>query len=145
MSAPDLPKDLRSAIRDLCAPQDFPYTEDACYFVLEVVARAVADPGRTRLSHIRGQELCTIAARLAVEDYGPFASMILAKWGIRETMDLGRLVFALADGKVLGLSEQDSLRDFDGVLDFQQALANPFRADPPFPDLPAIRLVPSDI
>ena len=82
-----------------------------------------------------------IAARLAVEDYGPFASMILAEWGIRETMDLGKIVFALADGRVLGLSEEDSLRDFDRVLDFQQALAAPFRAEPPYPDLPSIRLV----
>ena len=141
MSALELPEELRGTIRELCAPPNFPYTEDACYFVLEVVARAVADPTRTRLSHIRGQELCAIAARLAVEDYGPFASMILAEWGIRETLDLGKLVFALADGRVLGLSEQDSLRDFEGVMDLQQALTNPFRADPHYPDLPAIRLV----
>jgi len=143
MSTPDLPEELRKVIRDLCAPRKFPYTEEACYFVLEVVAQAVSSPTRTRLSHIRGQELCLIAARLAVETYGPFASMILREWGIRETMDLGKLVFALADGKLLGLSEQDSLRDFKGVLDLQEALTQPFHATQPIPLhlLPPIHLV----
>ena len=49
------------------------------------------------------------------------AKTVLHSWGVRRTEDFGRIVFALVETGILRKSEEDSLGDFMGVFDFDEA------------------------
>jgi uncharacterized repeat protein (TIGR04138 family) len=71
--------------------------------------------------HISGTELAEGARDLALDRFGPMARTVLEYWGIHDTSDLGRLVFALVDCGILIKQEDDGLGDFDDVFDFDDA------------------------
>lgn len=71
--------------------------------------------------HISGQALCHGLKHYAIEQYGLLARTVLARWNITRTQDFGRIVFAMVDAGILQKTEQDSIRDFEGVFDFRQA------------------------
>jgi uncharacterized repeat protein (TIGR04138 family) len=71
--------------------------------------------------HISGQELAVGVRDLALERFGPMARTVLEHWGIQETRDVGRIVFALVEFNVLIKQEEDSLADFANVFDFDEA------------------------
>lgn len=73
--------------------------------------------------HVSGRELCLGLRDFAIERYGMLACTVLERWGIRSTHDFGRIVYALIDAQVLRKSDSDSLEDFDGVYDFDEAFA----------------------
>jgi len=49
------------------------------------------------------------------------ARTVLEYWGIRETADVGKMVFALVDCGVLIRQDDDALEDFEEVFDFEDA------------------------
>jgi uncharacterized repeat protein (TIGR04138 family) len=82
-------------------------------------ARKVA--GATPSLHVTGRELCEGARDLAIEQYGLLAPLILGRWGIRSTSDLGEIVYNLIASGDLKRTPTDSRADFDDVFDFATA------------------------
>jgi uncharacterized repeat protein (TIGR04138 family) len=72
--------------------------------------------------HISGQELCWALQRLAHQQYGRMAKLVLARWGIHTTRDFGDIVYNLIRIGKMSQSEDDRREDFDKVFDFEQAL-----------------------
>ena len=58
---------------------------------------------------------------LALERFGPMARIVLGHWGIHATEDVGDVVFALVEQGILIKRDEDSLNDFAGVFDFEEA------------------------
>ena len=71
--------------------------------------------------HVTGQELCMGLREYAIESYGPLARTVLKHWDVYRTDDFGVMVYHMADLKLLRTSPQDSIDDFRGVYDFDDA------------------------
>lgn len=71
--------------------------------------------------HISGAELAEGVRDLAIREFGPMARTVLGFWGIHETCDVGRIVFALVETGILVKEDEDSLEDFQDVFDFETA------------------------
>src|SRR4029079_10626162 len=83
--------------------------------------RAKDDTARP-VRHITGQELCWALARLAHQQYGRLAKLVLEGWGIHSTNDFGEIVYNLIRIEKMSQSENDRREDFDNVYDFEQTL-----------------------
>jgi uncharacterized repeat protein (TIGR04138 family) len=76
--------------------------------------------------HVSGQELCWALKRLAHDQYGRMAKLVLASWGIHSTSDFGEIVYNLIRLGKMSQSENDRREDFDRVFDFEQALVREY-------------------
>jgi uncharacterized repeat protein (TIGR04138 family) len=76
--------------------------------------------------HVTGRELCEGVRIMALSHYGMMAIIVLNQWGIRQTSDLGEIVFNLIASGDLEKSPTDSRADFDHVYDFDSALRRDF-------------------
>jgi uncharacterized repeat protein (TIGR04138 family) len=80
---------------------------------------AVGDVDSSR--HISGQQLCLGLRDYAIRQYGMLARTVLAHWHIQSTSDFGKIVFAMIDAGLMRKTDSDSIEDFDGVFDFDEA------------------------
>lgn len=124
-----------SAITQILA-RDPRYTVEAYALVLEALERAARKARRSRRGranpsrHVTGRQLCLAARDLMRDRYGLLAAVLLERWGVRSTSDLGEIVYALIESGDLSKTERDAREDFDDVFDFDAA----FRRDYTFPD-----------
>ena len=79
------------------------------------------------ICHISGKQLCEGLRDFAVQRYGVMARAVLAHWGVHRTMDFGRIVFAMVESKLMHKTDQDDIRDFEGIYDFERAFQPPRR------------------
>jgi uncharacterized repeat protein (TIGR04138 family) len=77
--------------------------------------------------HVGGQELCWGLRDLAMRRWGLMAPAVLGSWGIRQTRDFGRMVFALVDNNILQKQPEDRLKDFDNVYSFDTAFTGAYK------------------
>ena len=77
--------------------------------------------------HVSGQELCWSLRDLALEHWGLMAQAVLRSWNIRETLDFGKIVFALIEHDLMQRQPDDRLEDFDQVYAVSEALSGSFR------------------
>lgn len=107
-----------------------PYPPEAYAFVQEglrdtcerlAVEGRDSEVGGSR--HVTGQELCIGLRDYAVDCYGLMARTVLEHWGVRRTEDFGRMVFALIDAGLLRKTEEDTIEDFAGVFEFDEAFS----------------------
>jgi len=102
------------------------YNETAYLFVLSALHFVIERLPEAR--HITGRELAEGVRDLALERFGVMARTVLEHWGIHATGDVGQIVFALVETGILIKQDDDSLRDFEGVFDFDEAFGvNPGR------------------
>ncbi|MCM8763671.1 MAG: hypothetical protein NC818_00810 [Candidatus Omnitrophica bacterium] len=80
-----------------------------------------------RRGHVTGKELLEGIKEYAVEQFGPLAQSVLEDWGVEKTDDFGEIVFSLIDKGLLKKTEEDSLEDFKGVYDFQEAFNEEYK------------------
>jgi uncharacterized repeat protein (TIGR04138 family) len=103
-----------------------PQFHDAAYvFVLSAlhfVIERLAEP-----RHITGRELAEGVRDLALDRFGPMSRTVFEHWGIRATADVGRIVFALVETGILIKQDEDTLRDFEQVFDFDEAFGQEWR------------------
>ena len=110
---------FRDGIMDQIRLREPRFHERAFLFVLSAL-----EFSQTRLPerrHISGAELARACRDLALERYGVMARLVLDHWGIRQTDDIGDIVFALVDLGLLISQAHDTRDDFVGVFDFDQA------------------------
>ncbi len=95
------------------------YTESAYLFLLSALQHTIDRLDEPR--HINGQELAEGCRNLAIEQFGPMARTVLEYWGIHSTTDMGEVVFALIECRVLIKEDSDCRDDFQNVFDFEEA------------------------
>lgn len=91
----------------------------AYLFVMSALHSVVESLDRPR--HISGRELSEGVRELALERFGPLARTVLEHWGIRQTEDVGDIVFALVDSGILMKQDEDTPEDFRAIFDFEEA------------------------
>lgn len=78
-------------------------------------------------SHVTAGELLDGFRLQALREFGPMAVTVLEYWGIRNSGDVGKMVFNLVEAGAFGRTENDSIEDFEHGFDFQEAFVIPFR------------------
>ena len=105
--------------------QDGRYPLDAYAFLEAALAHAAhkihGDRGAPGERHVSGQQLCESVRELAIRHWGRLARDVLARWDIRQTRDIGEMVFLLVNNGLLTRQESDRIEDFDNVYDFDEA------------------------
>ena len=105
-------------------PQYLPGGYDFVREALQVAVNKYRDGDEMR--HVTGQELLDGFREYALKEYGPMAMTILDQWGIREGLDVGKIVYLLIEVGYFGKSDGDSLQDFDNGYTFEEAFLTPF-------------------
>ena len=122
------------------------YTPDAFQFVFESLEHAVRLARREDAEgterHVTGQELLAGMREHASRLFGPLAAQVWRSWGVRETLDWGRIVFLLVEAGLLNRQESDTLEDFRAGFDFDEAFVKNYRPSMP-PELHARPDAPS--
>lgn len=111
---------LLQTIEELAARRGV-FRPDAYFFVLEALEAAVA--AREEPGHVTGEDLLEAVRDLGRDRYGVMAPEVFGAWGVRETIDFGRVVFHLVEAGLLRKRERDSLRDFIDKFDFADAFS----------------------
>ena len=91
----------------------------AYVFVLHALHSVISSLEAPR--HVSGQELAEGVRRLALDRFGPLARTVLEHWGIHDTDDVGRVVFAMVEQGILIKQDGDQPEDFADVYDFEEA------------------------
>lgn len=106
------------------------YPLNAFLFVqrgLDATVRAIHGQPKTKAPqtnrHITGKQLCHGLKDYAVKQYGLMARSVLRRWNINSCEDFGRIVFAMVHVGLLHKTENDSIQDFVGVFDFNEAFS----------------------
>jgi len=99
---------------------DARFARDAYAFVMDSLDFTMRRVGERR--HLSAEELVRGLCANARNRFGLFAYTVVEKWGLRTSDDVGDVVFQLIDAGILSRQESDSREDFDGVLDFREAL-----------------------
>ncbi len=105
------------------------YPREAFAFLHDGLARAVKEFHGDQVDeedphHVTGGQLCRALRDEALERWGLLAPTVLGRWGIRETMDFGNMVYLLTDNGLMNKSDTDSIDDFRNVYDFTLAFGS---------------------
>ena len=88
--------------------------------------------------HVTGPELLDGVRQYALKEFGPMVMTVFDSWGVHSCEDIGHMVFNLIGAGVFGKTEEDSIKDFENVYDFDEAFVRPFApAKPESGKLPA--------
>lgn len=88
-----------------------------------------ADDDQMAARHISGSQLCQGLRDFALHEYGLMARTVLRHWRINGCQDFGHIVFAMVDAGLMFKTEEDSIADFTGVYDFNEAFAARLHVD----------------
>ena len=109
------------------------YSPEAFRFLFESLEHALVISGKVQAEgaerHITGQELLNGMRVYARHIFGPLASQTWKSWGIRSSLDWGRIVFLLVDAGMLNRQETDKLEDFDQPFDFEKYFVEEYEPD----------------
>jgi len=107
------------------ANADGRYAPEAFAFLFNSLPTAVREAGKQDAEgaerHVTGQQLLQGMRAYALELFGPLASNVWRAWGVRETLDWGRIVFILVEANLLNRQESDTIEDFREGFDFDEA------------------------
>jgi uncharacterized repeat protein (TIGR04138 family) len=94
------------------------FQEPAYAFVLEGLE--LATRGQAAPRHVSGGDLLDAIKSLARDRYGVMATDVFESWGVRSTLDFGRIVFQMVEDGLLSKQDEDSLTEFIDKFDFRQ-------------------------
>ncbi|MCU0771538.1 MAG: hypothetical protein MUE94_07190 [Verrucomicrobia bacterium] len=101
---------------------------------LDYTQQQIHKKSRGQIRHVTGQELLEGIREHVLQQFGPMSITVLEEWGIRNTRDIGEVVFNMVENRLLAKTEEDSRADFNHGYDFDEAFRKPF--------LPKSRLQP---
>lgn len=120
----------------MLALADGRYSYEAFRFLFESLPHAMKVAGKDQAEgagrHVTGQEVLAGMRAYATQLFGPLAAAVWRSWGVRETLDWGRIVFLLVENGLLNRQETDTLEDFRAGFDFEEAFVRGYRV--PLPD-----------
>ncbi|MCW0219057.1 MAG: hypothetical protein OJI67_12105 [Prosthecobacter sp.] len=102
-------------------PHAYEFVRDALHVAVKHFREGLED------QHVTGQEVLEGVRIHALAEYGPMAFTILSEWGVNRGEDIGNIVYNLIETSYFGKNEGDSLEDFSGGFEFEQALSEPYR------------------
>ena len=70
--------------------------------------------------HVAGHELLEGIRDFAVLNFGAMGKAVFNRWGVKDSMDFGQIVFSLVSAKLMSKTDADSLSDFEGGFDFEK-------------------------
>ena len=124
MATRDFSEVIEEILRD-----DPRYAKNGYYFVrraLSYTVKVITEKAKRAVQHISGAQLLEGFRVYTLDQFGPMSMTVLDGWGIRETMDVGAIIFNLVEHGVLGKTEKDSMEDFKDVYTFAEAFEKPF-------------------
>jgi uncharacterized repeat protein (TIGR04138 family) len=77
--------------------------------------------------HVGGKELCKGIRNLAINRWGLMARPVLKSWNITQTRDFGEIVFLLVNSGWMQKEDQDTIKDFENVFDFEEVFVKKFK------------------
>ena len=110
---------FRDGVMDRIRLRESRYDEQAYLFVLSALEYT-----QTRLDarrHIAAAELVDSCRALALERFGLMSRIVLERWGVRSTSDIGEIVFTLVDLGFLVKQPSDTREEFADIFDFESA------------------------
>lgn len=110
---------FRDGVMEQIRERESRYEEGAYLFVLAALEYSQAQLQVRR--HITGRELASACRDLAIERYGIMARLVLERWGMTTTEDIGSVVFTLVDLGFLASQPSDTREQFGDVFDFHEA------------------------
>lgn len=120
--------DFDEVIEQLLA-RDPRYPREAYLFLrdaLEHTQQQVARQAKGGVRHVSGQELLQGIREFALAQFGPMALTVFDDWGIHAGEDFGAMVFNMIGARLLAKTDKDTLDDFRGVYNFDDAFRKPF-------------------
>lgn len=115
--------------------RDGRYAFEAYQFLFESLDQAVKvaglDQDTSKPRHVSGQELLEGMRIVALRLFGPLAAQVWRTWGVKSTLDWGRIVFSLVEAELLNRQETDSIDDFAGGYDLDEAFVNGYEPELP--------------
>ncbi len=109
---------------DRLAAADGRYRREAYLFVLAAVEFVVSRLPERR--HVSGKELLDGIRELGLGRFGLMTKTVFEHWGVHRTEDFGEIVFRLVGAQLLSKTDEDSMRDFEGAYDFDEAFVEKF-------------------
>ena len=117
------------------ALQDGRYSPEAFRFLYESLEHALRLTGREQAEgvdrHVSGHEVLMGMRACALQQFGPLAAHVWRSWGVKETLDWGRIVFLLVEHRMLKRQEGDKLDDFAEGFDFDEVFEHCYRPQVP--------------
>jgi uncharacterized repeat protein (TIGR04138 family) len=118
-------------LQELCR-RDTRYPFEAYDFVYQAlgyVQHEMKSTGKIKEGphHVTGQQLSEGCRDFALQEYGMMAGTVLNSWNIKETDDIGELVYNLININLMTRTDTDRKEDFHNVYDMKKAFANGFR------------------
>jgi hypothetical protein len=108
---------------DRYRPEGYQFIREALEAILKKRSKA---KHQSPSAHVTASELLDGFRRLALKEFGPMTVTVLDYWGIRNSGDIGRMVFNLVEAGAFGRTESDSPGDFEEGIDFHDAFILPF-------------------
>ena len=124
------------------SPACFPFIRDGLAHTSKTVHGQSEDPSADIAQdlglvddsrHVDGAQLCLGLREHAINRYGLLAKSVLNKWGIYETRDFGKIIFALVEANLMRTTDEDTIEDFDNIYDFDEEFTTPEPAKAPEP------------
>lgn len=104
-------------------PEGYQFIREALEAILKKRSKA---KHQSPSAHVTASELLDGFRRLALKEFGPMTVTVLDYWGIRNSGDIGRIVFNLVEAGAFGRTENDSPHDFEEGIDFHESFILPF-------------------
>lgn len=104
-------------------PESFQFVQEGLSHTVSAMhsGGATSSDPTDESNHVDGQQLCLGLRDYAIERYGKLARTVLRRWGITQTADFGRIVFAMIEVGLMRKTDEDSYDDFVDVYDFDEA------------------------
>ena len=115
---------FRDGVMDRIRLREPRYDEQAYLFVLSALEYSQSKLEARR--HISAGELAASCRELALERFGLMSRVVLERWGVNATADIGEIVFTLVDLGFLVAQPTDTREEFAGLFDFETAFVRDY-------------------
>jgi uncharacterized repeat protein (TIGR04138 family) len=117
-------EDFVEKVRAL-AKKEGRYDFQAYLFVFQALEFTLKRIGKRR--HVSGQELLEGIKDFALLNFGAMGKTVFDQWGVAESVDFGRIVFALVEDELMSKTETDDISDFAVGFDFEETFGKNYR------------------
>jgi uncharacterized repeat protein (TIGR04138 family) len=119
----------------MLALKDGRFSPEAFRFLFESLPHAMRLSGKENAEgaerHVTGQEVLEGMRVHAEQLFGPLAAAVWRSWGVRETLDWGKIVFLLVENGLLNRQDSDTIEDFRAGFDFDEVFVRRYRVPLP--------------
>ncbi len=116
---PPIYKNFADAVRDILR-QHPEYDKEAYYLLDRTIGYASAVMKLE--GHLSAEQIHLCYCKLAQEEFGPLAYEVLENWGIKDSPDLGTIVYNLIEIGVFGKDSDDDQHDFSRLPSLQHVI-----------------------